>query len=354
MIEFLENLNHGMVVVLSGLVIGLGFGFFAQQSRFCLRAATVEFWRGVPGEKVAIWLLTFSAALLFTQLQIYSGSLDADLVRQLNGTGSLSGAVIGGAMFGFGMILARGCASRLLVLSATGNLRALTTGLVLTVVAQSSLTGALSPLREEISGLWLISGGSRNLANPLPEGAGLFLGAGLLALTLNSAFQVRLRPWITFSALCTGLVIATGWWLTSWHASWSYELVALQSVSLTGPSTDTLMAFITSPDAPITFSSGLVAGIFLGSLSAALWRGEFRVEVFSMDSGTLRYLVGAVLMGFGAMLAGGCAVGAGISGSSVLATTSLVALFSMWLSAGAADYLFNQPARAPVTAAGTA
>lgn len=42
-------------------------------------------------------------------------------------------------MFGAGMILARGCASPLLVLSATGNLRAILTGLVLTLVAQASV-----------------------------------------------------------------------------------------------------------------------------------------------------------------------------------------------------------------------
>jgi hypothetical protein len=44
-------------------------------------------------------------------------------------------------MFGMGMILARGCSSRLLVLAAQGNLRALLSGLVFAVTAQSALTG---------------------------------------------------------------------------------------------------------------------------------------------------------------------------------------------------------------------
>lgn len=46
-----------------------------------------------------------------------------------------------------------------------------------------------------------------------------------------------------------------------------------------------------------------------------------------------RYLVGAVLMGFGAMLAGGCAVGAGLSGGSALSLTAWVAVFCMWVGA---------------------
>ena len=347
---YLENLEHQLVVVLSGLMIGLLFGFFAQQSRFCLRAATVEFWRGKVGEKSAIWLLAFSAALLLTQYQVFAGSLDVDLVRQLNGTGSLSGALIGGLLFGAGMILARGCASRLLVLSGSGNLRALTTGLVLTVVAQSSLTGILSPLREELGSLWLVDGYERNLALFLPNGTGLWLGLLLLGAALVLARRAGLGPWVSFAALMTGLVVAGSWWLTGWHASWSYEIVSLQSVSLTGPSTNTLMALITEPSAPLTFSSGLVAGIFFGAMVAAVSRKEFRVEVFSVDTGTIRYLVGAALMGFGAMLAGGCAVGAGVSGGAVLATTAWVALAAMWVSAGMTDLLLNRTANDPATA----
>ena len=46
-----------------------------------------------------------------------------------------------------------------------------------------------------------------------------------------------------------------------------------------------------------------------------------------------RYLVGAVLMGFGAMLAGGCAVGAGMSGGSALSLTAWIAVFCMWVGA---------------------
>jgi uncharacterized membrane protein YedE/YeeE len=78
---------------------------------------------------MAIWLIVFATALASTQALIMMDVLQVSDARQLSGAGSLSGAIIGGAMFGMGMVLARGCASRLLVLSATGNLRALVTGL---------------------------------------------------------------------------------------------------------------------------------------------------------------------------------------------------------------------------------
>ena len=69
-----------------------------------------------------------------------------ETTRQIAAPGSLSGAAIGGALFGTGMILARGCSSRLLVLAAQGNLRALLSGLVFAVTAQSALSGLLSGL----------------------------------------------------------------------------------------------------------------------------------------------------------------------------------------------------------------
>jgi uncharacterized membrane protein YedE/YeeE len=48
-------------------------------------------------------------------------------------------------------------------------------------------------------------------------------------------------------------------------------------------------------------------------------------------------------MGFGGMLAGGCAVGAGITGGAVMATTAWVALLCMWLAAGLTDALIDKP-----------
>ncbi|NIN78364.1 MAG: YeeE/YedE family protein, partial [Planctomycetales bacterium] len=93
-----------------------------------LRAATAEFAEGKVGSRMAIWLLAFAAAVAATQTAATGGWFDPTVSRQIAADGSLSGAIIGGLMFGAGMILARGCASRLLVLSATGNLRALVTG----------------------------------------------------------------------------------------------------------------------------------------------------------------------------------------------------------------------------------
>jgi uncharacterized membrane protein YedE/YeeE len=346
---FSELLGDQGAAAFGGLIVGLLFGVFAQQSQFCLRSATIEFWRGAIGLKTVIWLLTFGAALFGVQLLIAAEMIDTSSVRQLSTAGTMSGAIMGGSLFGFGMILARGCASRLLVLSATGNLRALIAGLVLTVVAQASLSGVLSPLRVELSALWVIEPHARNMMAQLPNYTGLAVGAAILAFALALAVYQRLSIWIALSAVGVGATIILGWWYTSTLAQQSFEIIPVQSVTFTGPSADTLMALINQSSLPLNFNVALVPGVFAGSFFASILAGDFRIQSFSEEIGVPRYIAGACLMGFGGMLAGGCAVGAGVTGGALLALTAWTALTAMWLAAGVADFLIDRRGKALIS-----
>lgn len=338
----LEEFSGGEIAFAIGLTIGLLFGVFAQQSRFCLRAACVEGWRGQFGVKTAVWLLTFGAAMLATQSFIEGGLLDTARVRQLNNPGSISGAIVGGLIFGAGMILCRGCASRMLVLSATGNVRALVAGLVVTIVAQASYRGGLSPLRESIASWWTVEAHQRGFSHWLPPHGGILLGLAMLALAVWLLRRHPVRWWHALAGALAGVTVALAWLLNSLHAANSFDVVPVQSISFTGPSADTLMGLINQPSLPLTFDIGLVPGVFIGSLLASLATREFQWQRFTAESGTARYLIGATLMGFGAMLAGGCAVGAAISGGVMLVITSWVALLCMIIGAGVMDRLVDQ------------
>lgn len=345
--DLVDTLGEHNVSALGGVVIGLAFGFCAQRSRFCLRAAAVEFARGAVGGKVAIWLLVFATALLSTQLLIAWDWIDVSETRQLAAQGSISGAAIGGLLFGGGMVLARGCASRLLVLSANGNLRALLSGLMFAVVAQASFRGLLSPLREALTGLWLIDGGqSRDimaLTGSSTTGKLLWCLAWVAGAVVFT-WRNRIGPGVIAGAIGTGLTIAAGWSFTYALSQTAFTPVAIKSLTFSGPSADTLMFVLTGPDKGLSFDIALVPGVFLGSfLSAALWR-ELKIEGFSDGLSMRRYIIGATMMGFGAMLAGGCAVGAGVSGASVFALTAWIVLVGMWLGAAAMDALVDRPA----------
>ena len=331
---------------MAGLIVGLLFGGFAQRSQFCLRSGVLEVARGSFGPRFSVWIIVFSAAMVFTQLAIATGLLDVSEVRQLASRGSLSGAIIGGLMFGVGMILARGCASRLLVLSGTGNMRAIISGLVLTLVAQASLRGVLSPLREKLSVLWMVDGGqARDLAALLGFGnyGSLLIGAVLLSFGLWLARRNHVKACFGWAgALGVGFAIALGWIFTYALAQQSFEPVAIKSVSFTGPSADTLMSLVNVRHVTLGFDIALVPGVFIGALITAIFSGKFKLQGFECGTCLIRYMSGATLMGFGGMLAGGCAVGAGVTGGSIFALTAWVALFFMWVGGTIADWFVDR------------
>ncbi|WP_299428406.1 YeeE/YedE family protein [uncultured Shimia sp.] len=340
----IDHFGEDTLLMVIGLVTGLIFGASAYHSRFCLRAATAEVAAGVAGPKLAIWLIAFLTALVAVQSSIQLGWLDVGNSRQIGSVGSLSGAVVGGVMFGVGMILARGCASRLLVLSASGNLRAIITGLVLTLTAQAALRGVLSPAREALFSAVTIPGGdARDLSAIFAVPREGIVVAALLSWILAISFGLRknLRASELLAAIVVGLAVWLGWWLTYVLAQNSFELVAVQSVTFTGPSTDTLMALINTPEVLRNFGTGLVPGVFVGAMCVALAKGEARIQRFESDTPMERYLLGGMLMGFGAMLAGGCAVGAGVTGGAALSLTAWVAIFAMWVGAVGSQWLIR-------------
>jgi len=330
-----------------GLVIGLLFGFFAQRSKFCLRAAVIEFWHHKFGEKLSVWLLAFSTAVVVVQLLILLHSLDVSTARQIASRGSLSGALIGGLMFGAGMIMTRGCASRLLILSANGNLRALLSGLIFAVTAQAALSGSLAPLRNTISTWWTVEGGpSRDLLAITGVGhwGGLVFGMAWFAFALFVSIRSGWGFWKWVGGIGTGLMVAAGWWYTFLVSSDSFEVVQVQGLTFSGPSAEWLMRVLASPAPPIGFDFGLLPGVFAGSFLGAWIGRDLKLEGFKDGYGMRRYIAGAILMGFGSMLAGGCAVGAGMTGGSVFALTAWLALVGMWAGAGITDRLMDSQA----------
>lgn len=340
----LEQYGDSAILASGGLLIGMLFGFFAQRSKFCLRAAVVEFWHRQFGEKLAVWLLAFSTAVVCVQLLIVLHALDVSTARQLASRGSISGALIGGLMFGAGMIMTRGCASRLLVLSANGNLRALLSGLIFAVTAQAALSGSLAPLRSSISSWWTVEGGgARDLLAITGVGhwGGLAFGMIWLVAALYFAIRSGWGIWKWVGGIGTGLAVAAGWWFTFMVSTSTFEVVQVQGLTFSGPSAEWLMRVLTTPAPAIGFDFGLLPGVFAGSFLGAWIGKDLLLEGFKDGYSMTRYIAGAVLMGFGSMLAGGCAVGAGMTGGSVFALTAWLALVGMWTGAGIMDRLID-------------
>lgn len=315
--------------LLWGLGVGVVFGALALITRFCIRRAIAGDF-SERGSAAGVWMTAFIAALISVQSLIASGWILIDDHRLLSNSLPLFAIVLGGLAFGAGMVLTRGCVSRLTVLSATGNLRAVFVLIVFSIVAHATLKGVLAPVR---TGL-----GSLTIELPVASFGDLFGGSFLwvAVITVIAGFYIlrsRARKLDLFLAALLGIVIALGWVGTSVFLADEFDPMPVQSLAFTLPWSETLFWTIASSAIPAGFGVGLVGGVLLGSFLAAALRGELAFQSFTSAPEMGRYVTGGALMGFGGVLAGGCTVGAGLSGTSLLSFAAFIALGSIVIGA---------------------
>ncbi len=318
-----------------GLALGALFGIAAQISRFCLRRAVA----GPRPERRAaagVWLTGLAMAMLATQSATLLGFVALEDHRWLSSKLPLAALVLGGLAFGGGMVLTRGCVSRLTVLGASGNLRALTVLLVFALVAHAMMKGVLSPLRAAVTAI-TVDSPVATLAE-LPGGAGLW--TGLIALPLLF-FALRSGARAVPLALggAIGLIAALGWSGSSVLLFDAFDPLSVQSIAFTLPWADSLFWSLASTAIAPSFGVGFVGGVLAGAAASALVRREARLESFESPAQTLRYALGALLMGIGGVLAAGCTVGAGLAGGGTLSVAALIALGAIVIGAKVAHVL---------------
>ena len=152
---------------------------------------------------------------------------------------------LGGLAFGAGMVLTRGCVSRLTVLLAPGNLRSLTVLLVFAIVAHATLKGVLAPLRTALGSITTPLGEFASLA-ALPGGAWVWTadpcrGADPLRAAIGRA-SARPRPrrgdrrfWQPLAGSGRAIVLYD-----------EFDPVALESLSFTSPAAETIFWTVAS------------------------------------------------------------------------------------------------------------
>ena len=327
-----EALTPLRASVLLGLGLGGIYGALAQRSAFCLRRSLVGPWRDcLPA--LGVWVMGLATAIAGTRLAVAAGLVSFEAHRFLAPDLPVASALVGGALFGTGMVLAGGCVSRLTVLVGAGNLRALLVLLVFAVAAHATMKGVLAPLRVTL-GAATVPGDGAAALTALPGSEAWPLGLALAAAVLSLRSGARASHLAMAGAL--GLLVPLGWIGTGFVLLDDFDPIPLQSLGFTGPMADTLFWTVAATSIPAGFGTGLAAGVVAGSLAAALVAGDFRWESLEGPRQTGRYLAGAVMMGVGGVLAGGCTVGAGLSGVSSASLAALLALAAMAASARAA------------------
>jgi len=333
--------NAPLYLAISGLVIGFAFGFIAHRTNFCTMGGISDAYNFGDYRRFRSWILAGAVAILGTQTIAYLGIVPVGNSMYVGPSLNWSGHILGGLIFGFGMIFAGGCPSRNLARAGGGDLRALLTLVFVGLFAYAAIGGVLGPLRALLadgtalpmsdfgfSTTSLADMAVVNAAVP-QETAGLVVGssiAALLALYCFLSREFRVSPVHVFAGVAVGLCVIAGWAATGLAFDELSE-APVQPISLTyvRPAGDALewLERYTALGYP-GFGAATVFGALAGAFLAAVSVGRFRLNTFSGVGDTLRTLGGAALMGIGGVMALGCTIGQGITGISTLALGSFL------------------------------
>lgn len=322
-----------------GLILGALLGIVLQRSSFCARAALADAFEGRDKARLRAFVLAMAVTLLGTQLLAGLGLVDLSGTPYLRAGVPLLGLVVGGLVFGAGMMLAGGCPSRLIVRAAEGQGAALLTWLVFVLAIMASLEGVLAPVREALTGapVPLPAASLQALFGGVPAWGVTLVLLGLMAAFLVTAPRTSAwRGWRQpLAGALVGLLVAASWYVSIAGAD-EFETPAASALAFVAPAQD-LLRFVAMERLgfPLKFGSASVLGVFLGAFVSALAVRRFGWTVPSGPQ-MLRNLAGGVLMALGGILAMGCTIGQGMAGVATLSVSSLIAVACMvagaWLA----------------------
>lgn len=343
------------------------FGFIAQRTHFCTMGAVSDIVNMGSWTRMRMWAAAVAVAMIGFHTLSWMGWIDPAQTIYAGSRVVWLSALLGGTLFGVGMVLASGCGSKTLVRIGGGSLKALTVFFVMGFAAYATLSGVFAVLRVNTVD---------TVAFDMPGGAALpawlsqvtGLGVGQTGLGLSLVVGGVLLAWALSSrdfrtpgnllgGIGLGLSVTAMWWISGRLGFVAEHPETLESVylatdsgrmesfSFTAPMAYTQDWLIRFSDSSNLLTIGVVAvgGVVLGSFLQSLLDHSFHWEGFRGTQDTALHLGGAALMGVGGVTALGCTVGQGLSGLSTLSVTSFIAVtgivfgaviglrFQMWL-----------------------
>jgi len=316
-----------MYALIVGLLVGALFGFVLQRGRFCMNSAFRDII--LLKEFKLAKAVVVALAVLMVGFAIFAMS---GVITLSPKPLKIWGAIVGGLVFGIGMVLAAGCAS--------GTTYRVGEGMMGSVVAAFGLTtgallfgeaGELTPIFMLILGLvgmalmfyfwaWPALKKRKEANEPLVK--------------FDKAFEAIFKKgypwWVT--GIVIGIVGIIG-----------YVAVAIATptpggggvLGITGGWMD-ISKWLTLND-PLAWPGFIIIGAILGSLIAAVISGEFKLRVPKDGFILLKQFFGGILMGFGAVTAMGCNITNILGGVPQLSLHSIIVgaciMFGSWIMA---------------------
>ncbi len=357
--------------------IAFVMGAVANKTNFCTMGAVSDWVNMGDTGRMRAWLLAIAVAVLGMVLLESKGLVNADASFPPYRANQLIWAenLLGGILFGIGMTLASGCGNKTLVRIGGGNIKSIMVLVIVGLIAYYMVNPFpnsdktlftvlfydwIRPLAVNLSTHQdlgaVISGGEGAMKTRMIVGG--LLALGLIAFAFKSA-EFRSNFDNILGGVVIGLAVLAAWYVTSnvavtvdgeqhtlqdYVQQWDFlapspdgkpedsRSLAPQSFTFINPMGQTFGYIKSGFDHGIlTFGVMAVGGVIVGSLVWALLSRRFRIEWFASWKDFFNHFIGAVLMGFGGVLAMGCTIGQAITGVSTLAIGSFVAFFGIVL-----------------------
>jgi len=352
----------------STFAIALIMGAVVNKTGFCTMGAVSDWVNMGDTGRMRAWILAIAVGVLGVTGLEAAGLVNVTSTfppyRQTNFAWLEN--VLGGVLFGIGMTLASGCGNKTLIRIGGGNIKSIMVLLVIAVIAYFMINpfpGSDKTLYSTLFYSWtnptavalttnqdlgaMLFGDNAATGRML---AGGIIGGLLLVWTFKSA-EFRTSFDNLLGGLVVGLAVLAAWYVTSnVSINADGEMMALQAYvqdwdlyapadavrpAPAGPLASQSFTFINPMGQTLGYVAGgfdrtlltfgimALAGVIAGSLLWALISRSFRIEWFASGRDFINHFIGAVLMGFGGVLAMGCTIGQGITGFSTLALGSI-------------------------------
>lgn len=324
-------------MIWSGLVLGVLFGFIVQRGRFCTVALVRESTLRRP---IALYMVAIIMSLhtLGVHLLTHFGLIRAEEVYF-----QPLGAVLGGLLFGAGMMFAGFCPATIWVRSGEGILAAWIALASFMLGVEATKSGPFQSIyydiRDyeleqsfvyqtlEISAWWLVIGFAilcaawviTVLRKPAPK---LFTMPAKHSGLRRLLFETRWHPAVT--ALLLGILMVIAWYFAEASGRGS-------GVAFSGPSGN-LLSFMTSGKPVLHWGMLFVSGVMVGGFVASKGAGEFRWRS-GEPKAVIRAATGGFAMGMGSALASGCIISHCLINASLFAWQGIVSGLAIILAA---------------------
>lgn len=335
----LDTLGEPLALALIGLFGGVLLGLAARLGRFCTLGAIEDALYASDTRRLRMWGVAIGVAVIGTYGASAFGLAAPEASVYLQQAWNPYACVAGGLVFGYGMALAGNCGYGALARFGGGDFRAFLIVLVMGLSAYAVLSGPLAAARIYVFPESPAYGATPGMAHALSAITGLAVpvvavgfGIAFLALALSDRAFLK-KPAMVGWAVVVGLAIVSAWVGTTWVAENGFSASRVESHTFSAPLGETMLYLMTASGRTLSFGVGSVAGVLAGAFAGSLIKGHFRWEACEDPRELRRQVLGAMLMGAGAIIAVGCTVGQGLSAFSVLAFSAPLTMAAIFAGA---------------------